>query len=111
MSTKVVSKIIAASFHRNGVGGLGFYSILFESPEQPDGLMHASLFDDHGCCAVHSVKMLSDGNIAFARGNSWRGDVFEEELRPAIKTFEESHGTGRIGPFSVIPLDTVNSEE
>jgi hypothetical protein len=34
--------------------------------------------------AVLDIAMLAAGNITFARGNSWRGDHFEGELRAAI---------------------------
>jgi len=46
MGDKCVDKIAAASYHRNGVCGLGFYAILFDDPE--NGRMVASLFDEEG---------------------------------------------------------------
>lgn len=76
-------KIISASFHRNGVCGEGFWSILFNDPEE--GLMHASLFHkDTGYCAVHKVSELVKQNVEFACGNSWRGDHYEDWLRRAV---------------------------
>src|SRR5574338_1203323 len=95
----LVKNIIDCSWHRNGVGGVGFYAVLFEGNE---GLMIASLFDEPGYCAVYHVGMLGEKNIAFARGNSWRGDSYESELRPMVKEWSEKAGTGRMGPFSVI---------
>ena len=92
-------KIIQASWHRNGVGGVGFYAILFDDKEG-NGKMIASLFDEGGYCAVYSVEELSKGNILFASGNSWRGDVYESELRPLLDKFLETKGTNRVGTFS-----------
>jgi len=92
-------KILEASFHRNGVGGAGFYAIIFE--DKDEGRMVASLFDEPGYCAVYNIDELNRGNIAFAGGNSWRGDRYEEILRPMLKSFMENNGTNRIGPFSV----------
>jgi hypothetical protein len=75
-------KIVSASYHRNGVGGVGFYAILFD--DSKEGRMVASLFEENGYCAVYKVDELGKNNIEFAQGNSWRGDVFEHELRPAL---------------------------
>lgn len=90
-------KIIDCSFHRNGVGGVGFYAVLFDDPEQ--GRMIASLFDKSGYCAIYKVEELSQNNVQFANGNSWRGDVYEEKLRPLVKAFMKKNGN-RIGPFA-----------
>jgi hypothetical protein len=93
-------KIVDASFHRNGVCGLGFYAIIFDDADE--GRMVASLFDEPGCCAVYKIDELVKGNIGFSRGNSWRGDVYEEQLRPLLEKFLEDNGTNRLGPFSLI---------
>jgi hypothetical protein len=92
-------KIIEASYHRNGIRGEGFYAVLFDDKEQ--GRMIASLFDESGYCAVYSVKLLADGNIAFANGNSWRGDVYEAHLRPLLEQWLKDNGSNRIGLFSM----------
>jgi hypothetical protein len=84
-------KIIEASYHRNGIEGMGFYAILFNDKE--NGKMLAHLFDEEGYCAVTKVKELSKDNIAFACGNSWRGDVFEASLRPLLNKYLEKQGT------------------
>lgn len=102
--------IIEASYHRNGVGGIGFYAILFndlEAESENQNPMIASLFDGDiedqfsGFCAVYSVPELSAGNIAFANGNSWRGDRYESSLRPLLKEYLKKDGTNRIGPFAL----------
>lgn len=92
-------KIIDASYHRNGVCGAGFTAILFDDAD--NGRMIASLFDEPGYCAVYSVPELEKGNIAFAQGNSWRGDHFEDELRPLLEKWLKKHGGNRIGPFAL----------
>ena len=43
--------IAKASFHRNGIGGVGFWAILFHDSEHGD--MIASLFDEAGYCAIY----------------------------------------------------------
>lgn len=80
-------KIISADYHRNGISGEGFWSILFNDSQE--GLMHASLFrDDAGYCAVHKVSELVKQNVEFACGNSWRGDNYEDWLRRAVDEFK-----------------------
>jgi len=91
-------KIKKASFHRNGIGGAGFYAIIFEDEEY--GLMIASLFDEPGHCAVYNISELEKENIEFANGNSWRGDNYEEKLRPLIDEYFINNPSDRIGPFS-----------
>ncbi len=103
---RYVKEITAASFHRNGIGGLGFHAILFINDEGEK--MIASLFDAYGACAVYKVDELAKGNVEFARGNSFRGDVFENELRPMLEEFERKAGSNRAGPFSIIPADVIS---
>lgn len=97
-------KIVSASYHRNGVCGAGFYAIIFD--EATEGRMIASLFDERGYCAVYTIDGLSKGNIAFAQGNSWRGDHFEDVLRPLLKKYLKSQGSNRLRPFS-LPQSTL----
>ncbi len=84
-------EILEYSHHRNGVGGEGFWAILFNYHDPDDGkmLMIASLFEKSGYCAVYNVGELQNQNIKMAGGNSWRGDDFESILRPAIKKLEK----------------------
>lgn len=46
--------------------------------------MVAILFEERGRCAVLEVDETANDNIAFAMGNSWRGDDYEDTLRKAI---------------------------
>jgi hypothetical protein len=77
--------IIAADYHRNGVCGAGFYAVIFNDPEQ--GRMIATLFAEPGHCAVYKLSELEKENIAFAGGNSWRGDRYADALRPKVAEF------------------------
>lgn len=81
-------KIIAIDYHRNGVSGNGFSVVLFkwrDGDARKTRNMHAVLFEERGSCAVLDTDETQQGNIAFARGNSWRGDHFESRLRAALK--------------------------
>ena len=94
-------KIVQASYHRNGICGVGFYAILFDySDEGGSGRMIASLFDEPGYCAVYKVDLLAENDAAFG-SNSWRGDQFEDALRPALYEFLQENGTNRVGPFAL----------
>ena len=84
---KLTIKEIA--YHRNGIGGDGFYVVLFNWREgRKTRHMFATLFDEHGQCAVLDTDETAQGNVAFANGNSWRGDDFEDDLRDAITAWE-----------------------
>lgn len=100
-------EILDASWHRNGICGAGFYAVLFKDADQP-GVMIASLFGEFGCCAVYSVDELARGNIAFACGNSWRGDYYEQKLRPLLDVFLAKQGSNRIGPFAAVSEDVLD---
>ena len=93
-------KIHSATWHRNGVGGAGFYAILFcDQSERRE--MVASLFDAPDYCAVYDVGLLAKGSVEFGE-NSWRGDHYEAALRPLLKAYLSDKGTNRIGPFSLL---------
>jgi len=84
-------KIKEYSYHRNGVSGNGFYAIIFlHAPDESikEETFLATLFDEPGSCAVISLDRIEKCGIAFAKGNSWRGDNFENELREIIETEE-----------------------
>ena len=92
-------KIHSAAWHRNGVCGVGFYAVLFRDHEEKRDMV-ASLFDKPGYCAVYDVGLLATGSVTFGE-NSWRGDHYEEALRPLLKAYLSDKGTNRIGPFSL----------
>ena len=76
------------AYHRNGVSGAGFSIVLFKDDVDEDSKGHrfvGIVFDEPGCVAVLDVDMLADGDLEFARGNSWRGsDYWGDKLRAAI---------------------------
>ena len=84
--------IKAITYHRNGVAGNGFHVVLFDGshPDHEAGKnMVATVFPDAGNVAVLDADLAAAGNIVFAQ-NSWRGDIFEADLRAAIKMYGDS---------------------
>jgi hypothetical protein len=68
-----------ASYHRNGVGGAGFYACSFLYLRGAQTVeMRAVVFDAVGHVAVTSNNLVQ----------RWRGDDFEPVLREAIKLQE-----------------------
>ena len=87
MGQNLKLKVIDISHHRNGVRGAPFYVVIFD--DKAVGRMVASLFEEEGYCAVYKIDELVKGNIRFGMGNSWRGDRYEEVLRPLVNKWEE----------------------
>lgn len=90
------------SWHRNGICGAAFCAVRFRwNPSDGTGEegFIATLFDQPGYCAVLSVDRLETNGVAFANGNSWRGDQFEPRLRKMIDKAEKSKG--HESPFTV----------
>ena len=80
------------AYHRNGVSGEGFHVFTFTWVDDSTGCtrhMVGVLFGEQGQCAILDVDELVKDNIEFARGNSWRGDHFEPELRKVVKEEED----------------------
>lgn len=88
---KQVKKIIAADYHRNGVGGQGFGVVVFVPHKDvgAEGNMVGVVFPERGHVAVLDIDMLADGIVAFGK-NSWRGDNFEDELIAALEAADSS---------------------
>ena len=83
------------SWHRNGVCGAPFCAVRFQwNPGDGTGKENfvATLFDEPGHCAILSVDRLETHGVAFANGNSWRGDQFEPRLRKLIEKAERAKG-------------------
>src|SRR5271157_3261655 len=72
--------IIDIAYHRNGICGAPFATVLFEDSGPEGSRKIAILFEAEYHCAVLDVAKLATGNIAFA-SNSWRGDLYEADLR------------------------------
>lgn len=76
-------QILDASFHRNGVSGLPFYVALVDDPGSDDVKL-VIMFEAEGHTAVLSLdKLTGEEDIKFG-SNSWRGDQYEEVLRPEL---------------------------
>lgn len=100
---KLSISIQEVAYHRNGICGAGFYAVRFQfQPDDADAPENflGILFDGRGECAVLSLDRIATQGIAFAQGNSWRGDHFESDLRRAIET-EPTSGGVRVGPFCI----------
>lgn len=81
-------KLIDMAHHRNGICGAPFHVFLFDDVEDENTRKVGILFDNPYHCAVLDVAKLAQGTIAFGF-NSYRGDVFEQALRPLINTSNE----------------------
>jgi len=75
-------KILEKEYHRNGVSGVGFNVVKFKDPDE--GEMVGIVFPTKGCVAVFNLEKLAQGDIEFG-SNSWRGDIYETQLRAAIR--------------------------
>lgn len=83
---------VQIAYHRNGITGKGFHVVLFTWRDPDDKRprpMMATVFEDTGAIAVLDVAETASSNIAFAQGNSWRGDEFEQELRAQIAVWSQ----------------------
>lgn len=79
-------QIIAADFHRNGVGGYPFKVALIDDANDGD-VKVVVMFESGGHTAVLSVPKLMDDDVEFG-SNSYRGDLYEEALRPELWPIE-----------------------
>lgn len=77
------------NYHRNGIGGVGFHVVLFNVLEGgAERKMFGVVFPEKGEVAVFDLEKLGQGEVRFLH-NSWRGDVYEPQLRKAIKAHQE----------------------
>ena len=92
MTTKV--NVTDVKWHRNGISGEGFHVVLFGWVDgKKNRKMVATVFGANEKkpsmrTAVFDRDELAAGNVAFAGGNSWRGDYFAEALNDAITEYE-----------------------
>jgi hypothetical protein len=88
-------QIIEIAYHRNGVGGEGFYYVLFKDNKADKGTFLATVFDGDGQVAVVNLDLIKERGVESGE-NSWRGsDDWEEELRQAIKEKEDAYDAKR----------------
>jgi len=80
-------RVTFSDHHRNGVGGAPFWVVLFgwRDDDGKDRNMVSIVWDEQGGCAVLDADETAGGNVAFAEGNSWRGDHFEPVLKQYLK--------------------------
>lgn len=76
-----VKSIKSIDHHRNGVSGEPFSIVRFISDEKKN--MVAIVFESPGQVAVFDYDKVKEDNFRFFE-NSWRGDVFEKDLRRCI---------------------------
>jgi hypothetical protein len=90
MSDDMNITIEAIARHRNGVSGEPFHVVTFRWAEDGDEPrpMVGIVFDTRNHVAVLDREETRRGNIAFAEGNSWRGDHYLPQLRAAIDAWE-----------------------
>lgn len=75
---KMKLKLIAADYHRNGCTGAPFIASIFTDD---DGSKKVGVDFGGDRFAVLQIDLLTNGNILFAQGNSWRGDHYASEVR------------------------------
>ena len=78
---------VAFDYHRNGIGGKGFYSARFVARDESFIAVICPGSDDDGargeCYVLAGQDLLDTGPV-----RCWRGDDFETELRPRLKEAE-----------------------
>ena len=86
---KLIKEIVQIVRHRNGVSGAPFYAVRFKIRQDAPGTVFLGIvFDEPEHVAVLNVDYLAGAaGVAFSE-NSWRGDVYEPELRKAIAEWE-----------------------
>lgn len=76
--------VIDWDYHRNGISGAPFHVVLFDDVSDENTRKVGILFEKHFHCAVLDIAKLSAGSIGFGF-NSYRGDMFEDTLRAALR--------------------------
>jgi hypothetical protein len=74
------------AYHRNGISGAPFHVVLFDDAGDEASRKVAIVFDESHHVAVLDVAKLHAGNVRFGE-NSWRGDVYETQLRQFIQQY------------------------
>ncbi len=70
--------------HRNGICGAPFHAVVFRDEGPEATLKLAVVFQEPHHTAVLDLAKLAAGDVAFG-SNSWRGDLYEADLRAAIQ--------------------------
>jgi hypothetical protein len=94
-------EITQMDYHRNGICGVGFYTVLFKDHTEKQDMI-ATVFPscfEQGrdlSCAVYDLRKLSEGDIQFG-SNSWRGDRYFYALKPLMEKWWHDHNGYAIG--------------
>ena len=81
---RIQINVVDWAYHRNGICGAPFHVVLFDDVAEENTRKVGVLFEKPYHCAVLDIAKLSAGSIAFGF-NSYRGDVFEDTLRAALR--------------------------
>ena len=81
MGKKAISRVISMDSHRNGISGVPFNIMIFESAEGEKmlGIVFDVNNDRMPSCAVVNIDKLNEDDVAFG-SNSYRGDYFYPEI-------------------------------
>jgi len=86
-------KLKSLAYHRNGVGGEGFFVAIVEEKEGREKrnmmvIRFPDIDDKVGAivCAAFDTSLIGKGNIDFGV-NSWRGDHYASFMDDAIKDY------------------------
>ena len=94
--TKTVGEVLDMSYHRNGISGRGFWTIIFTGApktDEADQTFVATFFPEEemdgspnveACVAVLLIGDLVDR----CASNGWRGDYFHNELQTLVDEFD-----------------------
>lgn len=102
---RLVTSVREIVYHRNGVGGEGFWAVRFLGPDDQgnENEFLGIVFEEPRYCAILSMRHRSraidvdgpnfTGFLSMAEtdipiGVAWRGDRYEPELREAIAQYE-----------------------
>ena len=102
MATRDVTiRELVATYHRNGVGGVGFKVGLFIDPDEGPMLFITFVDDEqlpearnHGYTAVLRLSDLVDianHDRTVDEISAWRGDVYEAEIAPLLDEALDRH--------------------
>ena len=85
------------AYHRNGVGGHGFYVAIVTDPTEDGREFLITTFEGYGYCAVLTTEDIAKGNLSMhgeigpdltyvpeSGGAAWRGDVFQDRWQKTI---------------------------
>jgi len=93
-------EVISIDRHRNGIGGNGFYAVIFKTPDIPDDTMLGIVFKNYGNCAVIGLGMAYEHNTVAFGTNSYRYEFFADVLYHAVIDYEN----GRRKEWKLTPL-------